>query len=353
MKPRIMFTGGGTGGSVTPLLAVADILRDQAALLFIGSVGGPERALVEAANIPWQEITAGKLRRYASWQNLRDLGNVWSGYRQAKNILSDWRPNVVVSAGSYVSVPVVWAAKRQGVPILIHQQDIQPGLANRLMAPAANIITVNFEISRSLFPVKKTQVIGNPVRSSILNGSAERAQQELGLDSKRPVLLVIGGGTGSSALNRLVAEALPAWLADWEIVHVTGHHRGPSITSQPHYHPHTFLTDQMADVLAAAQVVISRAGLGMMTELMALGKPCVIVPMPRTHQVANARYLSDHQAAIVLDEEHTTAQVLTGIIDDLGHDADQRSSLGQRLHELFRPNAAQDMADLILRLAQR
>lgn len=352
MKPRILLSGGGTGGSVTVLLALVDLLRAAGAeLLFVGTTDGPERQLVKAAGLEWHSLPAGKLRRYASWQNVTDLARTWRGYRVARRIVSEWRPDVIVSAGSYVSVPLVWAA-RSRARILIHQQDVQPGLANRLMSPVADIICLTADDSRQYFPAAKVRVVGNPVRPEILTGSRRQAQQKFQLDPDRPTLLVIGGGTGSAALNQLVVDARSALTRTWNILHVTGHQRGPIVEPTEYYRPFAFLTHDLPDVLAAADLVVSRAGMGVLTELMAVGKPSIIIPMPHTHQEKNARFLLDHQAAVVLPQAEVTATSLIDQVNQLWRDQAHRNSLSTEIRKLFRPTAAHDMAELILQLVR-
>lgn len=353
MTPRVILAGGGTAGSVTPLLAVAPRLQARGAeLLFVGTDHGPEEALVDAARLPWRSIPAGKFRRYFSWRNVTDLGHIWRGYTAAKKIISDWRPDVIVSAGSYVAVPLVWAGKRRGVRIVVHQQDVQPGLANRLMQRSADIITTVFESGRKDFGHEKTRWIGNPVRESVLRGSRQIAHERFGGVEGRPTLLVLGGGTGSAFLNQLVADALPQLLPQWNVVHVTGRHRGPVVLAQPQYFPTALMTDDLPHALAIADIVVSRAGIGTLTELMATGKTSMIVPMPGTHQEYNANYIAEHQAAVVVDQRRLSVEFFIRLLDELHRDADRCRALQQHLSALHHPHAAEEMADIILRLAR-
>lgn len=354
MNPRIILSGGGTAGSVTPLLAVAEVLRQRGAdILFVGSADGPEQQLVNAAGLAWRSIAAGKLRRYASWKNLADVRQVLAGYTAAKRIMTDWRPDVVVSAGSYISVPLAWAAKRRGIPVLIHQQDIQPGLANRFMTPTAAVITTAFAVSKKYFPPGKTFVTGNPIRSGILQGSRPAGIERFGLDRHRPVLLILGGGTGAAVLNQLVIDSLPALAQRWQVIHVTGQHRGSAILAQKNYHPFAFLTDDLPQAMAVADLVVTRAGLGTLSELMAWGKPIIVIPMPDTHQERNAQFITDERAGLVLNQPTLTPASLVTAINDLWSDQAHRESLSGRLHQLHQPDAAADMAERILHLTHR
>ncbi len=354
MIPRILLSGGGTAGSVTPLLAVAQVLKQRGAeVLFVGGDQGPERDLIDRAGLGWRSIPAGKLRRYASWKNITDVIHVGRGYSAARRLMAEWKPNVVVSAGSYISVPIAWAAKRGRVPVLIHQQDIRPGLANRLMLPTAPVVTLAFATNQDKFPSSKTLVTGNPVRTEILNGSAESARQRFGLPVHRPVILVLGGGTGAAKLNELILGAVSALSQDFEVIHLTGRHRGPEILAADHYHPYAFLSDDLPDALAVADIVITRAGIGTLTELMALRKPIIVIPMPDTHQEDNADFIADQQAGVVLDQREISADLLVQEIKQLWRDDARRQSLADHLHQLYRPDAAERIADQILQLAHR
>lgn len=338
---------------MTPLLALASELRRRRKdpeFLFIGTWHGPERQLVEAANIPFQAINSGKLRRYWSWKNISDVWNIWRGYRQAKKIIREWQPQVAVTAGSYVSVPIIKAAQRQGVKTLVHQQDVQPGLANTLMASKADVITTAFEISRSAFPKDKTFWIGNPVRPEILRGDVKRARNFFELSDKFPVLLILGGGTGSDKINSLVAEVGDQLTPKWQIIHLTGRSRNNSIVARSNYKSYEFLTEEMADALAVADVVISRAGLGIISELSALGKPTIFIPMPDTHQEKNARLISDNAAGFVLNQDESLAKKLLAVLEKLRQDSDEAKQLGVNLNKLSKPDALARMADYVISL---
>ena len=353
MNKRILLTGGGTAGSVTPLIALAENIRKRDPsfeFLFLGTADGPERVLADTAGITFRALPSGKFRRYWSWQNLSDFGNVWRAFMVAGQIIRAWKPAVVMSAGSFVSVPVVWAAKFAGAKIMIHQQDVRPGLANRLMQPAASIITVTFPKSVHDFPANKVQLTGNPVRPAVLNGSAEKAREIFQLVPNVPVLVVVGGGTGSNFLNQITAVAISKLIHRWQIIHLTGTHRQFVEFSDPRYHRYDFLTADLPHALAAATVVISRSGLGMITELSALGRASIFVPIAKTHQDENAQYLAARQAGIVVTQDQLTADGLMKILDTLLDHPEQREALSRNIHELYRPEALDRMSDLALSL---
>lgn len=354
MPKRIILTGGGTAGSVTSLIAVADNIkkRDRTVeFLFVGSANGPERVLAETAGINFEAIPAGKLRRYWSWHNFSDLNNLWHGFLAARRVIRRWRPQTVVSSGSYVSVPVVWAGRLAGCKTLVHQQDVRPGLANRLMVPAATVITVTFSKSLQDFPRPKVVLTGNPVRPSVLNGSADRAREIFNLDQSSPVLLVAGGGTGSNFLNQITAVAIYKLIKRCQIIHLTGAERKFVQLSDPRYHRFDFLVAEMSHALAVATIVVSRAGLGMITELSALAKPTIFVPMPLTHQEENAEFIAERQAGLVVAQSDLTPEKLINMVNQLLDHPDQRESLARNIHELYQPAALDRLTDIILNLS--
>lgn len=354
MRKKILLTGGGTAGSVTPLLAIAEqitALDPEVEFLFVGTASGPERVLVEASTIPFHSIPAGKLRRYWSWQNFTDLRRTWEGYRQARAIVNWWRPDVIVAAGSFVSVPVAYAGWRAGCRLLVHQQDVRAGLANRLLSRMADIVSVTFEKSLADFPPAKVRLTGNPIRPEILSGSIRQAKQLFKLESKIPVLLALGGGTGSLFLNELVSQSAIQLIKDWQIIHLTGPGREYLSLKDQRVHQFDFLTWQMAHALAVADVVVARAGLGTITELAALGKKSVIIPMPGTHQEANAKFLSEAQAAIVLPQTTLTPEIFQKQLLDLLQDDQLQKKISANIHRLYRPDAAKTIGQLVLHLA--
>lgn len=354
MKRRILFSGGGTAGSVTPLIALKEQIQRQEAeaeFLFLGSAEGPERVLATAAHIPFQSISSGKLRRYWSWENVRDIRRIARGYGQARKILVDWKPDVCVSAGSFISVPVVWAAHRAGIRTLIHQQDVRPGLANKLMVPAADMVTVTFQRSMSAFPASKVLWTGNPVRQDILTGDAARGRELFHLPEQSPVLLVIGGGTGSSAINSLIGSLAFRLVQQWSVIHVTGPERDFVELHDPHYHRYPFLTWQLPHALAAADVVITRAGLGVFSELAALAKAAVFLPMPNTHQEDNTSVVSEASAGIVIQQNANAHERLMETLDHLRLHPEERQRLGRNLHQFYNPDSLIRLTDAVLHLA--
>ncbi len=350
----MLLAGGGSGGSATPVLAVGEALRarvPEAEFLFVGTAEGPERALAEAAGFRFAAVAAGKLRRYVDWRNLVDAGRVPLGVLQAIGVVRAFRPDGAFGAGGFASVPPLMAAALSGVPVLIHQQDVVPGLANRLLAPFARRVSVTFPASAARFPRGKTIVSGNPVRPGLAAGDRATALRLFDLEPDLPTLLVTGGGTGALGLNRRVAAAVPRLVQRCQVIHLTGRGRAvPPATPHPRYHAYEFLVDEMKHALAAADLVLSRAGLGTLSELAALGKPMLLVPMPRSHQLANARVAAQAGAARVVAEEALTPERLVGLVDALLADMAARAALVAAARRLLPADAADRLASRLQEL---
>ena len=249
-------------------------------------------------------------------------------------------------------MPPLVAAALGGVPVLIHQQDVAPGLANRLLVPFARRISVAFPESRRHFPRRRTVVVGNPVRADVLTGERERAIARFGLERDVPTLLVTGGGTGALGLNERVAAAVPGLVAHCQVIHLTGRGRAvPPAQPSPRYHAYEFLVDEMKDALAVADLVVSRAGLGTLSELAALGKPMVLVPMPDSHQAANARAAARAGAARVVAQGDLTPDGLVALTRSLLADAAGRAALTAAARRLFPRDAAERLAGMLAVLA--
>lgn len=339
---RILLAGGGSGGSAAPVIAVAEAIVERcpdAECLYVGTTSGPERELVRAAGLPYESVRTGRLRRYATWRNLTDPALVLVGVGQAAAIARRFRPDVAFGAGGFATVPPLMAARLLGVPVAIHQQDFSPGLANRMLAPFAAQVTVAFPDTRLLFR-RATQVVGNPVRRRILAGDSARARRQFGLTPELPVVLVTGGGTGALRLNELAVEAARDLANECQIVHLTGAGRSPAPWSHPSYRRYAFLAEPMADALAVADVVVTRAGMSALSEIAALRKAAIVVPMPDSHQEANAAVVADHGAGVVRREADLDAGQLAGEVRALFNDPTRRAALGAAAALLLPPDAA-------------
>lgn len=347
---KLLLTGGGTGGSVTPLLAVADKFGEkfpQTEFVWLGTENGPEKKLVEERGIKFIAISSGKWRRYFSFKNITDIFLILAGFFKSLKIIQKEKPDIILSAGSFVSVPVVWAGRVLGVPSLIHQQDVAPGLANKLMAPVAKKITLTFLESRKSFPGKKTLVVGNPVRQEIFGGDKNRANKFFNLEDELPTVLIIGGGTGALAINDLIRDSFYELTKFCQIIHLTGGGKRLGEIDNKRYHAYEFLTGAMADALAAADLVVSRAGMGVLTELSLLGKPAIIIPIPDSHQEANAGIFKTKEAAVVLNQRELTADEFIVVIREMLGNKKKLNKLSERIGQVIPAGAAEKVVQEI------
>ncbi len=354
---QIIFSGGGTLGSVTPLIAVYEQMKirqiDFRAVWF-GTRTGPEKKIIEEYGISYQVLISGKLRRYFSMENLFLPFQLSIGLLQSLFLLILSRPCLILTAGSFVSVPLVWAAWLLGIPVLVHQQDIRVGLANKLMAPFAKKITVAFENGLSQFSAKKTFWTGNPIRPSLREADKKAAFKALDWDSDRPVVLIFGGGTGAEALNRLVYESLPYLTGICNVLHITGKKRdlGFKIPADPQiqarYRRYEFLSQGMANAYAVADLVVARGGLSTLSELAALKKAAILIPMPDTHQEDNMKMIRNKKAALVLDQKKLNARDFTIQIKMLLTDLPARRQMAERLNQLLPADAENKIIELLI-----
>lgn len=348
-KLHILYSGGGTLGSVTPLLAVHDVLNkkyEPYSAVWVGTKHGPERAVVEETGLRYVPMISGKFRRYASLKNVIDLFRIGAACVQALILLGKERPDICITAGGYVSVPLHLAARIKRIPTWVHQQDVVVGLANVIMAKHAHVVTTALKQTVKKFPGKQAKWIGNPVREQMLYGDAEKAKKAFGLTGERPVVLVLGGGTGAAQVNDLIIDALPELDGHCEVVHVYGPERQRTriqSTDRDYtwYHPFPFLGLDLRHAYAAADVVVSRAGFGTLSELAALKKPVILIPKPG-HQDDNAAALLQTDAAIVLSGEHAHGEALARNVLALLASTERKRQLGEHIHaSIPRPKAEQ------------
>ena len=350
---RILLCGGGTGGSVTPLLAIAQQLREKdpkIEFLFLGTKKKhPERELAQGAGIPFRSIYAGKLRRYFSLKNIFDPIFVIFGIFQSFFILLKFRPNVVLSAGSFVAVPVVFSARILGIPCFIHQQDVVQGLANRLMGHLATKITVALRDSTKSFPLSIVIYTGNPIRMEILSAQKEESINFFHFTKETPTVLVLGGGTGSVKLNQILDKALPNLIKFCQVIHLTGGRKGAENKNFPRYRTYEFLSQEMKYAYAAADLVISRAGMGVITELAALAKPAILIPLFKSHQEKNAQFFEKNKAVLVIRENVLTPELLIETASKLLSRKEEMQELGRNIHQFAKLDAAEKIAEEVLR----
>ncbi|HOX61040.1 MAG TPA: UDP-N-acetylglucosamine--N-acetylmuramyl-(pentapeptide) pyrophosphoryl-undecaprenol N-acetylglucosamine transferase [Candidatus Magasanikbacteria bacterium] len=353
---KIIFSGGFTLGPVTPLLALADLIRrefPEAEFLWIGTIGGPEKEMVERRGIQFVGIPSGKIRRYLSLKNISDLYRIHHGYVVSKRILRKFKPDICITAGGFVSVPLHFAAKRLGIATWVHQQDLRLGFANKLMIPFARVFTVALEKNINVFPGKSAEWIGNPVRDEILHGDGERARTRFGIAPGRPVLFALGGGTGSTTVNRIVAEAVPHLAEFCDVLHLAGRDRPKDICEKTaehfsHYHFFDYFDGEMADAYALADVVVCRAGFGTLTELSALRKTAILVP-DEGHQEDNAKLFTEAGAAVVVDERVADGNYLANIVRELLIDKQSCQSMSVKWSNVLPITMSETVARILRR----
>ena len=320
---KILLTGGGTAGHVTPNIALLPSLKAMNyEVHYMGSIDGIEKKLIEDYNIPYYGISTGKFRRYFSFKNFTDPFRVIKGFREAKKIIKQIRPDVIFSKGGFVSVPVVRAASSLKIPCIIHESDMTPGLANKLCLPVAQKICCNFPETLNNLPKEKAVLTGSPIREELLTGNRLTGLKLCNFDTHKPVALVIGGSTGARAINNTVREALPQILPDFQVIHICGKGNIDSaLEKTAGYAQFEYVKEELKDLFAAADIVISRAGANSICELLALKKPNLLIPLPlscsRGDQILNAKSFETQGFSKVLDEEQMTASILTGLIHEL------------------------------------
>lgn len=348
---KIFFTGGGTLGSVIPLVVIYQELVAHEKIissdvLWIGGRKGPERDVVKSAGIQFQPIMTGKIRRYAHWRNGIDLVLIIVGFFQAIYRILLFRPRVIVNAGSYIGFPVLVAGWVMRVRCVILQLDVDPVRTNLLTAPFADRICVAFPESVRFFPAKKTLVTGIPVRPAAYVPSSDLLDE-----SNLPLVYIIGGSTGSQTLNTLVRETVASLSSVARIIHITGKQKGQENIAlkahYPNYQPYEFVGDETLRYTAQADVVVSRAGAGMIAELSALKKPSILIPLPSSPQEHNAAYVQERGGALVLSEETCTPELFVDTIVQLLSDPARREQLSEHIARLFPADSAQRIAELI------
>jgi len=346
---KFLLSGGGTIGSVSPLIAIFEEIKrhdPNAEVLWLETKNGAEHKLIASYNIPTKSISSGKFRRYFSFKNFVDPFFVLLGFFQSLLIILKFKPDLILSAGGFISVPVAWAGWILRKPVIIHQQDVRPGLANKLMAPTAKLITVTFKKSLTDFSAGKTKLIGNPIRADILTGSRERGYNFFQLDSARPTVLIIGGGTGAITLNKIVSESLDGLMNFCQVIHLTG---GKVIEAKKYsnYRSYDFLTDQLKNAYAVADLVVSRAGMSVLSELAILGKPTIIIPIPNSHQQDNAVEFFKNNAALMIDESNLNARDFVAAIAEIINDKAQLSNLSDNIKKMMPVDAAKQIVEII------
>jgi UDP-N-acetylglucosamine--N-acetylmuramyl-(pentapeptide) pyrophosphoryl-undecaprenol N-acetylglucosamine transferase len=367
---RIILTGGGTGGHLTPLVAIADELKKKIGpelkLLYVGSGAEMEKQIMSEEGIPIKFVLSGKMRRYFSFKNVIDFFKVPMGILQSLWILLWFTPDVVFSKGGYVAVPIVIAAWIYRIPIMIHESDSAPGIANRFLAKFADRIAVAYPSAEQYFPKEKTALVGNPIRFQVTEGEPVILRQKLGFTQSKKTILVLGGSQGSQAINEAIVKILPQLLRYYQIIHQTGRDHFESVikdaafvgvkSGHDGYYAIPFMNaNQLRDAFALCDLVISRAGATFITEIAANGKPAILIPISHSandHQRMNAYALAHIGAALALEESNLGEHILTEKIESILNDENLMLGMVEKIKTFYHPNAAEIIANSMIEIAR-
>lgn len=349
MEKTIVMTGGGTAGHVTPNLALIPKLAKMGFHIeYIGTKAGMEREIIGKTGLAYHVISAGKLRRYFSLENFTDPARILAGYMQAKRTLKELKPAAVFSKGGFVGVPVVFAAHKLGIPVVLHESDYTPGLANRLCIPRARKVCVAFSSTLAHIPDGKGVYTGLPIREELLRGSKQNAYRLCGFKEEKPVLLVMGGSLGAQPVNEVLDQIMPELTRRFNVIHIRGKENlacGFLPCGCKHF---GYVDSELADLYAAADIMLSRAGATAVFEILALALPALLVPLTpqstRGDQVLNARYFEQRGFSRVLPQEQMNADTLLKALDDLYQNAEP---LKKRMRQEKAAGAADAVAGII------
>lgn len=320
---KIVLTGGGTAGHVTPNIALVPKLKEaDFDISYIGTYDGIERKLIEEIGIPYYGISSGKLRRYLDIKNFTDPFRIIKGYFEAKQQLKSINPDVVFSKGGFVTVPVVLAAKQCKIPVIIHESDMSPGLANKLSIPAATKVCYSFPETASQLSNEKSVLTGLPIREELLLGNKLEGLKLTGFTANKPVILVTGGSLGSAKINASIRSILPILLEDFQIIHICGKgHMDRNLTELKGYKQFEYVKGELKDLFALSDLVVSRAGANFICEILALRKPNLLIPLSRSasrgDQILNANSFQKQGFSKVLEEESLTNDSLQSAINEV------------------------------------
>lgn len=320
---KIVLTGGGTAGHVTPNIALIPILKEKGYdISYIGSYNGIEKKLIEELNIPYYGIATGKLRRYFSLKNFTDPFRVIKGMSQATGLIKKIKPDVVFSKGGFVSVPVVRAAGKAHIPTIIHESDMTPGLANKMCIKYATKVCCNFPETVESIPNKKGCLTGSPIRSELLSGNKHAGLELCGFNTSKPVIMVIGGSLGALHVNEAIRAIIPELLRKYQVIHICGKGKvDESFYNTTGYYQFEYVNEELKDLFAAADIVVSRAGANVICELLAMKKPNLLIPLPaevsRGDQILNAKSFQKQGYSMLLEEDDLTDETLLNAINEL------------------------------------
>lgn len=348
---KIVLTGGGTAGHVTPNIALLPALKEAGyEITYMGSYDGIEKRLIADFEIPYVGISTGKFRRYLDLKNFTDPFRVIKGFTEARKFLKSYQPDVVFSKGGFVSVPVVRAASALGIPCIIHESDMTPGLANKLCLSSAAKVCCNFPETLKLLPENKAVLTGSPIRAELSQGSRLAGLNMCGFSANTPVIMVIGGSLGAANVNKAVREALPRLLEDFQVVHICGKEKVDNLLlSTQGYRQFEYVKTELKDLFAMADLVISRAGANAICELLALKKPNILIPLPagssRGDQLLNAHSFEAQGFSIVISEDDLTTELLADRVHELYFNR-------QKFHDAMNRSGQMDSIKTIVKLLE-
>lgn len=318
---KIVMTGGGTAGHVTPNIALMPALKEAGyEIHYIGSYTGIEKKMIEDLGVTYYGISSGKLRRYFDWKNFSDPFRVIKGFSEANQLLKHIKPDVVFSKGGFVTVPVIMAAKKNGIPAIIHESDMTPGLANKLAMPSATKVCCNFPETVQFLPEGKGVLTGSPIRKELFEGDRQKGLDFLGFTNDKPVILVMGGSIGSVFVNNAVRDSLDTLLDTFQIVHLCGKEKvDTSLNNKEGYRQFEFISDELPDIFAATDLMISRAGANSICEILALKLPNILIPLSkaasRGDQILNAASFEKQGFSTVIQEDLTSDLFIEKVMD--------------------------------------
>lgn len=348
---KIIMTGGGTAGHVTPNLALKPRLEAEGfEIKYIGSVNGIEKEIIKENNIPYYGISSGKLRRYFDMKNFTDPFKVAKGIFQAISILSKEKPDVVFSKGGFVAVPVVIAAHLKKIPIVAHESDMTPGLANKLSAPFCDKLCVTFRESLKYIKDNKGILTGSPIRETILHGDKNNGKKICGFEDNKDVLFIMGGSTGSKIINDTIRNNIKELLKEFDIIHVCG--KGNidiKLNNLKGYCQFEYVNEELPDLMAAADYIVSRAGANSIFEFLSLKKPTLLIPLSkkasRGDQILNAKSFEKEGYSLVIEEEALNSESFKIKIKEL---KDKREVLIRNMEKSNMKSGTENIVKILL-----
>ena len=348
--PTIVLIGGGTAGHVTPNIALLPALQDAGYdVQYIGTRDGIEQELIAREGIPYYAVPAGKLRRYLDWQNFTDLARIKFGFLKSLLLLIRIRPDIVFSKGGFVTPPIIWAAWLLGIPVVCHESDLTPGLANKLSLPFAKRVCYAFAETAKYLPAGKAVHTGIPVRAELANGDDQKGRDLCAFSSEKPIILIMGGSLGSRAVNAAVRAALPDLLVEYQICHLCGQgNLDLELDQTEGYAQFEYVTDELPHLFAATDYIVSRAGATTLFEFLSLQKPALLIPLSlqasRGDQIENAEAFRNAGYSLVLSEDSLTSDALCKSIRDL---CGQSDALRQSMSDWRRRDAVAEILSIL------